>query len=137
MDLNFSSINWIAVVVCLVIAQGFLSLWFIVLFGNPWAKEYGATDQKAHTKEIPGYTYAIQALCALLMIIGTALIQDAMGIDTLAEGLLFGIFVSVVFSLGTAIPGYVFLKRWKALYMAMGSQTILVIVVSTILAVWK
>ena len=137
MELNFTSINWWAVLVCLVFAQAFLSVWFIVIFGTPWAKEYGAADQKSHTKEIPGYTYAIQAFCALLLIIGIADLQLSLSVDTLGGGVIFGLLIAVFFSLATAIPGYIFLKRWNALWLAMGSQTVLIVVVSAILAVWK
>ena len=137
MELKLSSINWYAVLACLVFAQAFLSLWFIVLFGKPWAKEYGAADQKAHTKEIPGYTYAIQALCALLLIIGIANLQQLLGVQGLGGGISLGLAIAILFSIATALPGYIFLKRWNAFLMAMGSQAVLIIVVSAILAVWQ
>lgn len=137
MSLPLASLNWAAVGVCLVFAQVFLSVWFIVIFGTPWAREYGATDQKQHTKEIPGYTYAVQAFCTFLLIIGLAAMQSQIGIDTFGEGLLFGLFVAVFFAIATALPGYIFLKRMNAFLIAMGSQTVLILVVSTILAIWK
>ena len=137
MELNLSTINWYAVLTCLVIGQIFLSVWFIVLFGKPWALEYGASDQKSHTKEIPGYTYGIQAFCTFLLIIGIASLQNALNIGTLGSGLIFGLFTAIFFSLSTAIPGYIFLKRWRAMWLAMGSQTVLIILISIILAIWK
>lgn len=137
MELNLSTINWFAVLTCLVFAQVFLSVWFIVIFGTPWAKEYGAVDQKQHTKEIPGYTYAIQAFCALLLIIGMANLQNSLSVQTLGDGISLGFWIAIFFSISTALPGYIFLKRWNAFFLAMGSQTILIIVVSAILAVWK
>ena len=137
MDLDFSSLNWIAIVACLVFGQVFLSVWFIVLFGTPWAREYGVQDKKQHTKEIPGYTYGVQAFCTLLLVIGLAIMQSVLGIHTLKAGLLFGLFVAVFYALATALPGYIFLKRMKAFLLAMGSQAVLILVISTILAIWK
>lgn len=137
MTLDLSSLNWLAIGTCLVFGQAFLSVWFIVLFGTPWAKEYGVEDKKQHTQEIPGYTYGIQALCTLLLVVGLAIMQSLLGIDTLKAGVIFGLFVTVFCSLATALPGYIFLKRTKAFLMAMGSQAILILVASTILAIWK
>ena len=137
MNFDLSSLNWLAIGTCLVFGQVFLSVWFIVIFGTPWAKEYGVQDKKQHSKEIPGYTYGIQALCTLLLIIGLAIMQSISGIDSWMGGLLFGLFVAVFFAIATALPGYVFLKRTNAFLMAMGSQAILIVIVSIILAVWN
>ena len=137
MDLDLSSFNWLAIVTCLVLGQVFLSIWFIVLFGNPWAREYGVSDKKEHTKEIPGYTYGVQALCTLFLIFGIASLQSMLTIDTLKGGLGLGFFIALFYSLATALPGYIFLKRMNAFWMAMGSQAILIVILSVILAVWK
>ena len=137
MEFYFSSFNWLAILVCLIFGQAFLSLWFIALFGDPWAKEYGVENKKQHTSEIPGYTYAIQALCTFLLIIGMANFQRALSIDTFGEGVTFGLFVALFFGWAMALPGYVFLKRWNAFWLAMGSQAVMVVVISIILAVWQ
>ncbi|MEM9326085.1 MAG: DUF1761 domain-containing protein [Bacteroidota bacterium] len=137
MNFDFSSLNWLAVGACLVFGQAFLSVWFIVLFGTPWAKEYGVQDKRQHTKEIPGYTYGVQALCTFLLVMGLAIMQPVIGIDSLQSGISFGLFVAVFFSAATALPGYIFLKRMNAFAMAMGSQAILIVVASAILAIWK
>lgn len=137
MDLHLSSINWYAVIVCIIFGQVFLSVWFIVLFGKPWAKEYGVADPKQHTKEIPAYTYAIQALCTALLIIGIANLQIGLSVQSLDAGLKLGLWIAFFYSLTTALPGYIFLRRWTAFLLAMGSQTILIVVVSAILAAWS
>lgn len=135
--MNFDGLNWLAILLCFVVGQGFLTVWFVALFGRPWALAYGAADQKQHTKEIPGYTYAIGALCLLLLTVGLAMLQAALGVNTAAEGLMTGIFVAVHFCVATALPGYAFLKRWNAFFLAIGSQTTLILVLSLILALWQ
>jgi len=137
MNLELISLNWVAIGACLILCQAFLSVWFIVIFGTPWAKEYGVQDKKQHAKEIPGYTYGIQAFCTLMLIIALAIMQSMIGVESLQDGLLFGLFVALFFTVATSLPGYVFLKRTKAFLMATGSQTILILFVSMILAVWK
>lgn len=138
MELDFSQINWIAVIVCIVLAQILLTVWFTVIFGDKWAKAYNPVKtKKQHTAEVPGYTYAIQIICTALLIIGISVMQSALGIRTIFGGLDFGIWVAVVFSIATALPGYAFLRRWNAFYLAIGSQSVLIIIVSMIIAVWK
>ena len=137
MELDFANMNWLAILVCLVIGQVFLTLWFVVLFGAPWAREYGAKSQKEHTQAVPGYTYGVQAVSTAILIIGLALLQNALNITTMGEGLLLGIEVAIFYALATSLPGYAFLKRYRAFFLAMGSQTVLILIVSSILALWK
>jgi len=137
MNFDLVSLNWLAIGVCLVVGQVFLSVWFIVIFGTPWAKEYGVQDKKQHTKEIPGYTYGIQAFCTLMLILGLAIMQSIIGVESLPEGLLFGLFVAFFYVIATSFPGYIFLKRTNAFLMAIGSQAILILILSSILAVWR
>jgi len=55
-ELDFSQLNWLAVLARVIVCQILSTVWFVVLFGDAWAKEYGAADKKQHTAEIPGYT---------------------------------------------------------------------------------
>lgn len=136
MDIDFGSVNWLAIAACVVVGQVLLTVWFVALFGAPWAKEYGVADQKQHTKEIPGYTYAIGAACVLLLSVGMATLQAKLGVEGVGQGIFFGLFIALHFSIATALPGYAFLKRYRAFALALGSQTLLIVVLSTILALW-
>ena len=136
MELNFGSLNWIPILVCVVVAQAFLTVWFVVLFGDPWAKAYGAADKKQHTSEIPGYTYGIGLVCAALLTIGLAVLQQGMGIATFTGGVMFGVLMAICFAIATALPGYAFMKRWDAGVLAIGSQSVLIVILSIILAAW-
>lgn len=95
-----------------------------------------ATRQE-HTSQIPGYTYAIQAFCALLLIIGIANLQILLSVQTLSAGISLGVWIAVFYSIATAMPGYIFLRKCNAFLIAMVSQAVLIVVVSAILAVWK
>ena len=129
-------IDPVAILACVGVGQVFLTLWFVVLFGEPWARVYGAADRKQHTREIPGYTYAIGAACVLLLAVGLATLQVGFGVQTVAGAVGLGLFVAVVFAVATALPGYAFLKRWRAFALAVGSQASLIVVLSLVLALW-
>ena len=136
MAAHFGNLNWLAILACVVVGQVFLTVWFVALFAKPWAKEYGVEDPKQHTSEVPGYTYAIGAVCVALLSIGLGVVQSAMGVEGVLDGLMVGAFVALTFALATALPGYAFLKRYGAFSLALGSQTTLILILSTVLAAW-
>ncbi len=138
MNLDFTQLNWLAVIVCFVIGQVFLTLWFAVIFGDPWARAYAPGKTKAeHTKEVPGYTYGIGALCMLLLVLGIALLQSALGTSSIGDGISLALFLDVFLVASTMVPGYAFLRRWNAVWLALGSQAVVIVILSAVLAVWK
>lgn len=137
MQLDYFSGNWMAIIACIIVGQIFLTVWFLVLFGDPWARAYGVADKAAHAKEIPGYTYGIGLACMILLVLGLSAVQRGLGVAGFGAGLGFGLAVAVHFAIATALPGYAFLKRWSAGILAIGSQTALIILLSVILAVWQ
>lgn len=137
MELSFSGVHWLAVGASFVAAQVVSTLWFTVIFGDVWAREYGAPDRRQHTKEVPGYTYAVQAACTLLMVVSLALLQAWLDVDSLGGALAVGGFVSLGFCVATGVPGQAFLKRWRVAALAVGSQVLMIMTASVILGVWR
>lgn len=137
MQFSFEGVNGWAVLASVAAAQVVSTLWFVVLFGEPWAKEYGAEDKRQHTKEIPGYTYAVQLLCTVALVASLALLQRWLAVDSVGDALVLGLFVAIGFGLATGLPGQAFLKRWRVAWIAYGSQTAMILVASVILGVWR
>lgn len=137
MNINFSQVDWLAIVVCFVIGQIYLTLWFTLFFGEAWAKAYDPAKSKAeHTKEVPGYTYGIGALCTFLLVIGLAILQIVLAVTSVSGAIMLAVFVSLTLVLATMIPGYAFLRRLNALVLAAGSQVTLIFILSIILVLW-
>lgn len=136
MMVEFAALNWWAIIAGVVIGQVVLTLWFAVLFAEPWAKVYGAVDKAQHAAEVPPYTYGIGLLCMVLLTVGLAVLRSALGVSGFANGLSMGLFVAIMFCLATAVPGYAFLKRWSALKLAIAPQFIVIIVISILHAMW-
>lgn len=137
MNIDFSAINWMAVLVSVVAAQVVSTVWFVVLFGEPWAKEYGAKDKKEHTKAVPPYTYAVQLACTVVLVLSLAILQQVAGVNSLGSALATGLFVIVGFSISTGLPGQAFLKRWRVAAIAYGSQAAMILVISLVLGLWR
>ncbi|WP_372369768.1 DUF1761 domain-containing protein [Candidatus Uabimicrobium sp. HlEnr_7] len=136
-DIPFSEFNWLAIAASVVAGQVISTIWFVLVVPEPWAKAYGASSAKEHTKEIPGYTYGVGLVCTILLTISLATLQQWLKIDTLSGAISLGLFISIGFSAATSLPGHAFLKRWSAFWMIIGSQTAMILGISTILALWK
>lgn len=136
MPLDFANLNWLAILACVVAGQIILTIWFVVLFAEPWAKAYGATSTKEHTAAVPPWTYGIGAFCVLVLSVGLSTLQRAVGVSGIGEALGLGVFVAICLSAATALPGYAFLKHWPAFLMAQGSQIVVILAASIILALW-
>lgn len=137
MDINFSELNWLAIGASIIAGQVISTIWFVILLGEPWAKEYGASSKKEHTKEIPMYTYAVALLCTTFLVISIAILQQLLSVSSLSEAVTSGLYIAIGFSLATSLPGYAFLKRWSAFWLAMGSQVAMILGISVILALWQ
>ena len=102
----------------------------MVLFGEPWAREYGAQSKQQHTKEVPPYTYGVGLLCTATLVVALALLQRALGVSTVGAALGLAAFVSVGFCIATGVPGQAFLRRWRVAVIAYGSQTAMIFSIS-------
>ncbi|SLN76583.1 DUF1761 family protein [Ruegeria meonggei] len=134
MEISLSNVNWIAVIGSVVAGQALLTLWFTLLFGESWAKAYGAEDRADHTLAVPSSTYSIGLACMVVLVIGTALLHQAAGINSIGGGLVFGVIAAMAYGLATVLPGYGFLLNLEAGRIAAGSQAALILVVSVVLS---
>lgn len=137
MEFHFESFNWLAIVACVIAGQIISTVWFTALFGDAWAAEYGATSKQQHTKEIPGYVYAVGLVCTTILVLSIAALQQALAVASLGSAIGLGLFVAIGFCAATGLPGQAFLKRWRVFFIAYGSQTVMILAISIILAMWK
>lgn len=135
--LTLAGINWMAVAASIVAGQIISTVWFVALFGEPWAAEYGAASKQEHTKDIPGYTYGVQLLCTVLMVLVLAVLHRSLGVASVSEALQLGGLVAVGFAVATGLPGQAFLKRWRVAAIALGCQVAMIAGVSMILGAWR
>ena len=137
MPIDFASFNRGALAVSVVVGQVLSTLWFTLLFGGPWAAEYGAASRQEHTAQVPGYTYAVGLLCTVVLVLSIAGLQRALAVETVGSALGLGLFVSIGLGAAMALPGQAFLGRWRVFFLAHGSQTAIVLAVSLILVLWR
>ena len=126
-------LQWVAILVSVVVGQIVSTLWFVALFGEPWAREYGVASSKEHTKEVPPYTYAVGIACTTALAISLAVLQRAFGVQSVGGALQLAGFVSVGLCIATGVPGQAFLRRWRVALLACGSQVAMIVAMSIVL----
>lgn len=134
--LEFAGLNWWAILACVVVGQVVLTVWFAVVFADPWAKAYGAADKAQHTAEVPMYTYGIGLACMILLSVGQAVLHASLGVASIGAGLAVGLYIAVMFCVATALPGYAFLMRYNAFKLAISAQVVVILIHAVILAAW-
>ena len=137
MHFDLGSINWLAVGASVVAGQLISTLWFIALFGEAWAHEYGARSRQEHTAAIPGYTYAVQIICTATQALALAVLVGWLGASSIGEALALAAFVAIGFCVTNGLPGQAFLKRWRVAAIAYGCQSTMIVAMTLILSLWK
>lgn len=133
METGMSGISPWAILAGVITGQVISTIWFVVLFGEPWAREYGASDKKQHTKEVPPYTYAVQILCTLGLVLSLAVLQQWLAVDTASDALLLGTVLALGLCVATGLPGQAFLKRWRVAAIALGCEVTMILAISMVL----
>jgi len=89
----FDSINWIAVLLALVAYTLLGGVWFAALFAKPYAAALGreSTPQPAQ----PALFYGGPALATLFIVITTAALMAALGVDTVGDAVPFALVIGV------------------------------------------
>ncbi len=90
--LGFSSINWIAVVVGVIVSNVLGFLWYGPLFGKRWMAMIGKTEDEIEANPT---MYLVTVLSSALTMIVLALAIDAFGAADFVEGLMIGAVVNL------------------------------------------
>ncbi len=133
MEVDIAALDWVGIGAGVVAGQLVSTIWFVVLFAEPWAREYGASSAKEHTKAVPPYTYAVGLVCTTLLVLSLAFLQRALGVNGIGEALTLAAIVSLGFCVATCVPGQAFLRRWRVAAIACGSQVAMIMVISIVL----
>jgi hypothetical protein len=141
--MNFSSINWLAVIACVIVSMIVGSLWFNPkTFFPAWWKAIGKTD-----KDDPrmtgnmGVTWGLTILSAIVQAVFMALMVNALGSAmpggaTLASGALTGFFLWLGFVAPTSLLNKVFAGQLKAWVIEVGNHLVTFVLFGAILGAW-
>lgn len=97
--INFSEINWLAVLVAGFAAFMVGGAWYAGLFGKPWQAAHGFSEEditKAKAQMNPAGFFGGMILCYLIVSLGLAIMLQWCGVVTLAGGAAVGAVVGAI-----------------------------------------
>jgi Protein of unknown function (DUF1761) len=142
--MNFGSINWLAVVACVIVSMIVGSLYFNPkTFFPMWWKAIGKTDKDGPgmTGNMMGMVWGLTILASLVQAIFMALMVQATGSmmqggATLGSGAFTGFFLWLGFVVPSSLTNKLFAGQLKAWVIEMGNHLITFVLFGAILGAW-
>lgn len=136
--MDFSVINWLAVIVCVVISMVNGFIWYNPkVFFNPWWQVVGGGREQTGMENM-GMTWALTVLSSIVQAVGMSFMVNAMGSVTAASGALTGFMLWLFFIAPTYLVNKLFaghgLKVWA---IEIGNHLVNFLLFGALLAVWR
>jgi hypothetical protein len=133
-------VNWLAVVVASVAWFILGAIWYAPpVLGRPWMRAAGIEMDPEGQRPGPAI-YLTPLLAYLVAVVATAMIAEAVGASTVADGLGLGLVVGIGYALTLTAVGLTFDRKPKPvmLFLINGLFNVLgLMVAGVILAVWR
>ena len=95
---SLGELNWLAVIVATIVYYGLGAFWYSrKVFGDRWAKSIGWNAAEAEPPASAAF-YILPFFGYLVIVIAIGMLAVATGTDTLAEGLVLGVVLGVLFA---------------------------------------
>ncbi len=133
--LEFTGLNWLAILVATVAGFALGGIWYGPLFGDTWLAALGKTADQIQPSPTP---FIISFFTSLITAVVLALLINALNISTLGDGVVIGLLVGIGF-IATAMAsdsafGDTGLNLWL---IQSGYRTLYSVLMGAILAVWR
>lgn len=137
------SVNYLAILVAAIIQVAIGSLWYGPLFGKPWMKLIGMTDQHMQDAKAKGMggSYAMMAVGALVMnwVLATFITSAEAHYQLWTAS--YGIHIALLLWLGFILPitmGSMLWegKSWKLWFLNAGYYLVTLCITGALLGVW-
>ena len=135
---KLTKLNWLAIVVATIIAQGLGMLWYGTLFDGPWQAGTGITDEIAAT--VGAGAYIVSIVGNLVMFTVLAYLITTKNISTLSGGVQLAIIVWLGFVLFQAWTNNAFSRPETGFSVAMidaGYALVNLVIGGAILGIWQ
>ena len=140
--MDFSAINWIAVIVAAVAFFALGAIWYGPIFGKAWQKGVGLSDDEMKDANM-GKLFGSAFIFALIISVGMAIFFFGFGTDpdnpmTLSMGAMYGLMTGVFFLFPSISMNYLFARKSAALMLIdSGYHIVAYTVVGLILGAWQ
>lgn len=139
--MDFSNINWLGVVACVVVSMIVGSIWFSQkTFFPAWWKAIGKSEKDGPGSQNMGVLWSLTILASFVQAIFMSLMVNAMGSltggNTLASGALTGFLVWLGFVAPSSLTNKLFANRLTAWVLEAGNHLVTFVLMGAILGVW-
>jgi hypothetical protein len=136
-EMDFSSINWLAVLVCVVVSMIVGSLWFNPKTFYPmWWKAIGRSESDVPGMQNMGMTWGLTILASFVQAVSMALILNTMGSMTAGSGALAGFMIWLGFVAPTSLVNKLFAGQPTAWVLEAGNHLVDFLLFGAILGAW-
>lgn len=137
--IDFAAVNWLAVLVAAVMCFVIGGLWYSVLFGRPWMRLSGITEEDIEASSGNMALHYGGAFALYLVAVAVlALVMQAAGAASAGTGLLLGFLVSAGIVAPVSFNNYMFGGRPAALFMIDYGYPVVALTLSgLVLGVWQ
>ncbi|MBZ0288974.1 MAG: DUF1761 domain-containing protein [Anaerolineae bacterium] len=136
--MTLDGINWLAAIVAGAIYFGLCALWYSpLLFAKPFMKYRGLTSEEIQ-RSGQATDYLLALVTDLVAALGLAVLVRLANAATLADGLVVGMVVALVFASTSSLKYTIFSGPHKGLWLIYsGYQIVGFGIMGVILALWK
>ena len=135
--MDFSSINWLAVIVAAILSMVVGFVWYSKpVFLRPWLK--GLEKDESFAQEANPVTFVFAFLSAIIEAVFVTFLLNAMGSVTLVSGLTAGFMIWLGFVFTTHLVNDLFSKRsFTFTLITSGYHLVMLLIMGALLAVWR
>ena len=135
--MNFTAVNFLAILVSGIAYMGVGFLWYGPLFAKPWMALVGMSEGDLQQGANP-VIYLLTFVGALVAAYALALIINATQMTTIGGGLEIGVLAGIGFVAPTFGSNYIFARRPLKLYLIdAGYQIVTLAIGGAILGAWR
>jgi len=140
--MEFSSINWLAVIVCVVVSMVVGFIWFgPKTFFPIWWKAIGKSESQSPSVQNPLAMWGLTIIAAFIQAVSMSLMVHALGSmmsggATLGSGALTGFMLWLGFVAPTSLTNKLFANQPKAWVLDAGNHLLNFILIGAILGAW-
>jgi hypothetical protein len=136
--MNFSDVNWLAVLVCLVVSMIVGSVWFNPkTFFPAWWQAIGKTGDGQPGMENMGMTWGLTVLASFVQAVAMWFMTGMMGNDTWSGGMMTGLMLWLGFVAPASLTNKLFAGQLKAWAIEAGNHLVTYLLFGAIMGVWR
>jgi hypothetical protein len=137
--IDLGEINYLAVGVAVIVSMATGALWYSpILWAKPWTALVKLPEELLRRRDLQMKGYVTAIVASIIIALGLAVVVQATGADTLAEGLFVGLIAGVGFAATAMAANYAFSYRPLKLYLIdAGDPVVAMAIMGAVLGLWR